>query len=108
MAQHFLLSAAARTLSLKEIYEGGEEVAYGRLCLLRWPATNGKPVCPRCAWPEAYVLSSRRKYKCKACHHQFSLTSGTIFASRKLAFVDLLSRLHRPGQQIKAVIPSLH
>jgi transposase-like protein len=93
MAQHFLLSAAARTLSLKEIYEGGEEAAYRRLRLLRWPATNGKPVCPRCGWTEAYHLSSRRKYKCKACHHQFSLTSGTIFASRKLAFVDLLGAI---------------
>jgi transposase-like protein len=93
MAQHFLLSAAARTLSLKDIYEGGEEAAYRRLCLLRWPATNGKPVCPRCNWTEAYHLSSRRKYKCKACHHQFSLTSGTIFASRKLAFVDLLGAI---------------
>jgi transposase-like protein len=93
MAQHFLLSAAARTLSLKDIYEGGEEAAYRRLCLLRWSATNGKPVCPRCGWTEAYHLSSRRKYKCKACHHQFSLTSGTIFASRKLAFVDLLGAI---------------
>ena len=93
MTQHFLLSAAARTLSLKEIYVGREEVAYRRLCLLRWPATNGKPVCPRCAWPEAYVLSSRRKYKCKACYHQFSRTSGAILASRKLAFVDLLGAI---------------
>lgn len=93
MAQHFLLSAAARTLSLKEIYEGGEEAAYGRLCLLRWPSTNGKPICLRCGWTEAYLLSSRRKYKCKACHHQFSVTSGTIFASRKLAFVDLLAAI---------------
>lgn len=93
MTQHFLLSAAARTLSLKEIYKGGEEEAYRRLCLLRWPATNGNPVCPRCSWSEAYVLSSRQKYKCKACYHQFSLTSGTIFASRKLAFVDLLGAI---------------
>ncbi len=82
MAQHFLLSAAARRLSLKDIYEGGEETAYRRLCLLRWPATKGNPVCPRCNWAKAYHLSSRRKYKCKACHHQFSLASGTIFASR--------------------------
>jgi len=29
--------------------------------------------------------------KCKACHHQFSVTSGTIFASRKIDFVDLLA-----------------
>ena len=93
MAQHFLLSAAARTLSLKAIYAEGEDAAYDRFCKLRWPATAGAPVCPRCAWREAYSLSTRRRFKCKACHHQFSVTSGTIFASRKLAFVDLLGAI---------------
>lgn len=37
MAQHFLLSAAARTLSLKSIFSEGEEAAYRRFCQLRWP-----------------------------------------------------------------------
>ena len=93
MAQHFLLSAAARTLSLKAIYVEGEDAAYDQFCKLRWPATAGAPICPRCAWQEAYSLSTRRRFKCKACHHQFSVTSGTIFASRKLAFVDLLGAI---------------
>lgn len=52
MAQHFLLSAAARTLSLKAIYAEGEDAAYDQFCKLRWPATAGAPVCPRCAWQE--------------------------------------------------------
>jgi transposase-like protein len=30
-------------------------------------------------------------WKCKACNHQFSVTSGTIFASRKLAIRDYLA-----------------
>ena len=51
------------------------------------------PVCPRCGWTEAYEISTRRKFKCAACHHQFSVTSGTIFASRKMAFVDLLAAI---------------
>ncbi len=93
MAQHFLLSAAARTLSLKTIYAEGEEAAYRRFCGLRWPETHGAPVCPRCAARKAYALAARRRFKCKACHHQFSVTSGTIFASRKLAFVDLLGAI---------------
>jgi transposase-like protein len=93
MAQHFLLSAAARTLSLKSIYEQGEEAAHARFCRLRWPETNGEPVCPRCRYGEAYAVKTRRKFKCKACHHQFSVTSGTIFASHKLAFVDLLGAI---------------
>lgn len=40
--------------------------------------------------PGAVALKSRRRFKCAARHHQFSATSGTIFASRKLSFVDLL------------------
>jgi len=93
MAQHFLLSAAARTLSLKTIYAEGEEAAYRRFCVLRWPETDGAPICPRCNGRGAYVLAAQRRFKCKTCHHQFSVTSGTIFASRKLAFVDLLGAI---------------
>lgn len=93
MAQHFLLSAAARTLSLKAIFSEGEEAAYRRFRKLRWPETNGGPICPVCGCIEAYGLSSRRRFKCAACHRQFSVTSGTIFASRKLSFVDLLAAI---------------
>lgn len=48
MAQHFLLSAAARTLSLKSIFSEGEEAAYDRFRRLRWTETDGEPVCPSC------------------------------------------------------------
>ncbi len=92
MAQNFLLSAAARTLSLKAIYKAGEDAAYETFCQMRWPETNGEAVCPRCA-DDATKISTRRKFKCRACGHQFSVTSGTIFASRKMAFVDLLAAI---------------
>jgi len=89
MTQHFLLSAQARTLSLKAIYRDGEDKAYETFRRLRWPVTNGEPVCPRCGGCEAYAITTRRRFKCKACLHMYSVTSGTIFASRKLAFADL-------------------
>lgn len=93
MAQHFLLSAQARTLSLKQIYQAGEDAAYATFRMLRWPETGGSPQCPHCSCARAYELSTRRKFKCAACHHQFSVTSGTIFACRKLTFVDLLAAI---------------
>lgn len=93
MAQRFLLSAASRTLSLRSIYKAGEGAAYRAFCEMRWPKTNGEAVCPRCDHDETYDISTRRKFKCKACHHQFSVTSGTIFASRKMDFVDLLAAI---------------
>ncbi len=91
MAQHFLLSAAARTLSLKEIYKAGENAAYKTFKQMRWE--GGEPVCPKCGCCEAYEITTRRKFKCKACYHQFSVTSGTIFASRKMDYVDLLAAI---------------
>ena len=91
--QHFLLSAAARTLSLKAVFRMGEDQAYRTFCELRWPETEGEAVCPRCGCVETYNITSRRRFKCVACHHQFSVTSGTIFASRKLSFTDLLAAI---------------
>lgn len=93
MAQHFLLSAKSRTLSLKAIYQGGEDKAYETFCQLRWYMTNGEPVCPRCGCLEPYSITTRRKFKCRGCQHQFSVTSGTIFASRKLSFTDLMAAI---------------
>lgn len=43
MAQHFLLFAAARTLSLKMIFLGGEDAAYQRFCRLRWLSNGIEP-----------------------------------------------------------------
>jgi transposase-like protein len=93
MAQHFLLSAAARTTSLREVYAGGEENAWALFKQMRWPETDGVPVCPKCGSVETYDIKSRRKHECKACKHHFSATSGTILASRKMAYVDLVAAI---------------
>ena len=93
MAQHFLLSAKARTISLKAVYQMGEDRAYAVFRVLRWPETDGEAVCPRCGCCDAYEIPTRRKFQCKACGHQYSVTSGTIFAGRKLAFTDLLAAI---------------
>ena len=91
MGQHFLLSAKSRDLSLKKIYKMGESAAYDLFRAIRWPETEGGAVCPKCGCCESYDISTRRKFKCKGCHHQYSVTSGTILHSRKLDFVDLLA-----------------
>lgn len=90
---HFLLQAKARTLSLRDIYKAGEDAAFGTFCKMRWPETEGQPVCPKCGGLDAYKITTRRKFKCKHadCHHQFSPTSGTILHSRKMSYTDLLA-----------------
>lgn len=61
---------------------------------MRWPDTDGKPVCPKCGHTESYEIKARRKYECTACRHQFSATSGTIFASRKGLSASSVWRWH--------------
>ena len=93
MAQHFLLSAQSRTMSLKDIYKAGEDKAYEMFCQMRWPETQGEPICPVCGCVEIYNITTRRRFKCAACYKQFSVTSGTIFANRKMDFTDLLAAI---------------
>ena len=90
MAQHFLLSTAARTLSLAKVARMSDDEARDAFRQIRWAATEGAPVCPSCGCLAVYSYKSRPVFKCKACEHQFSVTSGTIFASRKLPVRDYL------------------
>lgn len=90
MAQHFLLSAKARTLSLVRVARMSEDQALATFRALRWHATDGEPVCPACGCLAVYEYRTRRLWKCKACSKQFSVTSGTIFHGRKLPVRDYL------------------
>jgi len=90
MAQHFLLSAAARSLSLAKVARMSDDEARDAFRMIRWASTEGQPACPQCGCLAVNSFKSRPIFKCKACDHQFSVTSGTIFASRKLPHRDML------------------
>jgi transposase-like protein len=92
MAQHFLLTAKARTLSLAAVMRLSDQEAFQVFKECRWE--GGVPVCPKCGVVgAAYEYTARRIFKCKACCAQFSVTSGTIFAGRKLAIRDYLAAI---------------
>jgi transposase-like protein len=93
MAQHFLLSTKARSLSLAKVLRLSEEEAWETFKAIRWASTGGDPVCPRCGCLTIYALSDNRRFKCAGCYHKFSVTSGTIFASRKLPIRDYLAAI---------------
>jgi transposase-like protein len=85
MTQHFLLSPAARTLSLASVARMGDEEAEKVFMRLRW--SNGQPHCPRCGCFGLYEqrrATGLLRWRCKACNYNFSITSGTLFASRKM------------------------
>lgn len=91
--QHFLLSAKARTLSLAKVMRMSDDEAFETFKAIRWASTEGAPFCPRCGCVRIYTLTDNRRFKCAACLHKFSVTSGTIFASRKLAIRDYLAAI---------------
>lgn len=87
MAQHFLLSRAAKSLSLAQVFTMKDEQAEAAFRAIRWAETNGEPVCPSCGSPDAYDcrrLKGAPRFRCRGCKKDFSITSGTLFASHKL------------------------
>ena len=87
MAQHFLLSAAARSLSPAKVARMSDPGAENVFLRLRWPETDGKPICPNCGCQVCYDCrrpAGQARWRCKACGADFSVTSGTLFAWHKL------------------------
>lgn len=53
---------------------------------IRWSETDGEAVCPECGGLEPYQFrrpTGLLRFRCKACSKNFSITSGTLFASHK-------------------------
>jgi transposase-like protein len=70
-----------------------DDEAYETFKAIRWAGTEGKPFCAKWGCVVVYEFKARRIFKCKGCNAQFSVTSGTIFASRKMAIRDLLAAI---------------
>lgn len=90
MPQHFLLSAAARTLSLSAVARMSDEEAHAKFVEIRWADNDGQPYCPECGCLKVYPIASRKTWKCAACRYQFSVTAQTIFQDRKRPIRDYL------------------
>ncbi len=67
MSQYFLLSAKARTLSVRRVFEMNDEQAFKVFKKVRWG--DGKEVaCPQCGVIHAYYfIASRKQWRCKDC-----------------------------------------
>lgn len=92
MAQHYLLSSQAKTISIRKVMSLTDKQAFSLLCELRW-GSESLVVRPKCGCQhQAYFIESRKQWRCKVkgCRHTFSVTSGTIFANRKKPIQDYL------------------
>src|SRR6185503_18108791 len=86
-------STKARTLSLAQVLRLSDEEAYDRFKAIRFSENGGEAFCPKCGSLELYNLPRRKMWRCKGCGWQFSVTSGTIFAARKLCIRDILAAI---------------
>jgi transposase-like protein len=93
MAQHFLLSAKARTLSLAQVLRLSDDEAFDTFKTLRWADNDGQAYCGKCGCTACYFYQTRKNWQCKGCGYNFSVTSGTIFANRKLSMRDILGAI---------------
>lgn len=66
-----------KAMSLKKYLElySTEEACRAYLYGQKWP--DGYR-CPKCGNKECYYISTRKKYQCKKCKHQTSITANTI------------------------------
>jgi transposase-like protein len=84
MPQHFLLSAKARTLSVRKVFGMSDDEAFTLFREVRW-GKGEEVICPVCGViGKHYFKATRKQWQCKDCRHTFSVTSGTIFAFHKL------------------------
>lgn len=77
---------AAKTGDMPE----GEAAARELFVRFRFAAKGGRPFCPKCECDAVYVFRCRDLFKCKACQRQFSPTSGTPWAYKKLSYWKII------------------
>src|SRR5216110_397161 len=103
MAQHFLLSAAARTLTVASVARMPDAEVERVFIRLRWQDNDGNAYCPHCGCTTVYMArrpNGAPRWRCKACRKDFSVTSGTLFAFHKLPLRSYLLAI--------AILPSRH
>ncbi|WP_272545742.1 transposase [Burkholderia cepacia] len=90
MAQHFLLSARSRDLTVWDVVEMTEEQCFWKFVQLRWGSQDTVP-CLKCGTIDRpYARVDRGQLRCRHCDHHFSPLSWTVFADRKMSFKKML------------------
>lgn len=101
VAQHFLLSPPAISLTMGEVWTLTEDEAHEKLKAMRWP--DGSPTCPICSSKESWPLKCGKKWKCRGkridpktgnerwCYYQYTITTQTHLHSRKRSLKHILA-----------------
>lgn len=74
-----------------EIFRLSDDEAFEMFKEARWG--DDAPSCPKCNHEDHYWIRTRKQWRCKACNHTFSVTSGTLFANHKLPLTTYLAAI---------------
>jgi transposase-like protein len=81
-------------MSLGHVMRMTDDEARDTFKRIRWSANAGEPFCPHCGCLTVYTLAEvPPRWKCSGCRRKPSLTSGTLFHSRKLPVRDYLAEI---------------
>lgn len=86
-----------------DVWDWTEEEARAQFANFRWAEFGGRPTCERCNTDAVNTFKCRRLYKCKKCHRQFSDTSDTPWAYRKLTFRKLMTLISLFADNMQAL-----
>jgi len=104
VAQHFLLSSAAKTLTLGSVARMSDSEVERVFIRLRWQDNGGEPYCPRCGAFGLYAqrrANGARRWRCKGCNYNFSITAGTLFAAHKMPLRSYLMAIAIFANEVK-------
>lgn len=79
---------------------GTEEKCFEVLFAWRWPEGFK---CPHCGHHKSCQLSTRKLQQCNKCHHQTSITAGTIFEATKLPLTTWFQAIYLITQSKKGL-----
>jgi transposase-like protein len=69
-----------------------DEEAHQTFQHIRFALNGGEPFCPHCGNLKVYTLAETPvRWKCSGCRRKFSVSSGSLFHSRKLPIRDYLA-----------------
>jgi len=71
---------------------------------IRWASNGGNPFCPKCGCTIVYDCrraNGTARWRCKACLHSFSISSGTLFHSRKMPLRSYLMAIAIFANEVK-------
>jgi hypothetical protein len=70
-SEHFLLSRAARALSLAGIMRLSDGAAFDTFNRIRWADNGGEPFWPHCGAIKVYTLAETPiRWKCSSCRYK--------------------------------------